>query len=52
MKCPICRNRLRVYTTVSITNSSTWRYLKCDACDKTYKSVERMVKIRDKKRKS
>lgn len=51
MKCPICHKRLRVYCTQPITSTSTWRYLKCDDCDKTYKSIERMVKNRDKKRK-
>ena len=51
MTCPICRNRLRVYNTLQITGTSTWRYLKCDNCNKTYKSVERLVRKRDKKRK-
>lgn len=52
MRCPICRSRLRVYCSMPITDSSTWRYLKCDSCDKTYKTIERIVKHRDKKRKS
>lgn len=51
MTCPICRNRLRVYNTLQITGTSTWRYLKCDYCNQTYKTIERLVKHRDKKRK-
>lgn len=50
MRCLICHNRLRVYSTLTVTDTSTWRYLKCDSCGKTYKSIDRMVRKRDKKR--